>query len=164
MTILVIDSLFYTKQQRTKEHEGYMEKGRQNQPFEPLSKHEEHVGKLIVNAAYVVHQAIGPGLLESVYEACFCHELSKAELSFERQVQVPITYDGIRFEQGLRLDVIVDDLVICELKAVNEMIPVYTAQLVSYLKLTQRRLGYLINFNVPQDHIRYQTHRSAYAM
>src|SRR5450759_4531772 len=102
-----------------------MEKGRQNQPFEPLSKHKEHVGKLNVNAAYVVHQAIGPGLLESVYEACFCHELSKAELSFERQVQVPITYDGIRFEQGLRLDVIVDDLVICELKAVNEMIPVY---------------------------------------
>ncbi len=127
-----------------------MGKGRQNQSFEPLSEREEHVGKLIVNAAFIVHQAIGPGLLESVYEACFCHELSKVMLPFERQVQVPITYDGLRFEQGLRLDVLVDNLVICELKAVNEMIPVYTAQLVSYLKLTQRRLGYLINFNVPQ--------------
>ena len=127
-----------------------MGKGRQNQSFEPLSEREEHVGKLIVNAAFIVHQAIGPGLLESVYEACFCHELSKTKLSFERQVQVPIVYDGLRFEQGLRLDVLVDDLAICELKAVNEMVPVYTAQLVSYLKLTQHRLGYLINFNVPQ--------------
>jgi GxxExxY protein len=127
-----------------------MNKGKRNQPFEPLSEREEHIGKLIVNAAYLVHQAIGPGLLESVYEACFCHELLKADLTVEKQVQVPITYDGLRFEQGLRLDVLVNDLVICELKAVNEMIPVYTAQLVSYLKLTQRRLGYLNNFNVPQ--------------
>jgi GxxExxY protein len=127
-----------------------MDKSRRNRPFEPLSEREEHVGKLIVNAAYVVHQAIGPGLLESVYEACFCHELSKANLAFDRQVQVPITYDGLRFEQGLRLDVLVDGLVICELKAVNDMAPVYTAQLVSYLKLTRLRLGYLINFNVPQ--------------
>lgn len=90
-----------------------------------------------------------PGLLESVYEVCFCHELSKRGLSYRRQVVVPIVYDGITFDEGLRLDVLVEELVICELKAVGTMHPVFLAQLLTQLKLTGKRLGFLINFNVP---------------
>lgn len=92
---------------------------------------------------------MGPGLLEKVYEVCFCHELAKRKLSFSRQLDIPIIYDGIKFAEGLRLDVLVNDLVICELKAVDEVKPVWQAQLLSHLKLTGKRLGYLINFNVP---------------
>ncbi len=115
----------------------------------PLSKEEERLGREIVDAAFAVHQALGPGLLERIYEVCFCHELSKRGISFQRQVPVPIVYDGIRFEEGLRLDVLVEDLVICELKAVETFNPVYIAQLLTQLKLTGKRLGFLINFNVP---------------
>ncbi len=95
-----------------------------------------------------MHKELGPGLLEKVYEACFCHELTKKDISYRRQVEVPIVYDGIKLEEGLRLDVLVDDLIICELKAVDEMNPVWEAQVLSHLKLTGKRLGFLINFNV----------------
>lgn len=114
-----------------------------------LSEKEEHIAKLIVNAAFILHKKLGPGLLESIYEACFCHELSKLGLRAERQVVVPIIYDGIEFETAFRLDLLVEDLIICELKAVDNMLPVFEAQLLSYLKLTKKRLGFLINFNVP---------------
>jgi GxxExxY protein len=114
-----------------------------------LSIREEEIAKKIVNSAYVVHKYLGPGLLESVYEVCFCHELNKAGLSIKRQSVVPILYDGIQFDSALRLDVIVEDLIICELKAAETMNPVYEAQLLSYLRLRQKRLGFLINFNVP---------------
>ena len=117
--------------------------------YAPLSAEEERIGKIIVDAAIAVHRFLGPGLLESVYEVCFCHELAKRGLALRRQVMVPILYDGIIFEEGLRLDVLVEDRVICELKAVAVMNPVYEAQLLSQLKLTGNRLGYLINFNVP---------------
>ena len=117
--------------------------------FEKTSKREEEVAAKIVDAAYTVHKVLGPGLLEKVYEACFCHELTKRELSFRRQVDIPIEYDGIRFDEGLRLDVLVEDLVICELKAVDKTSSVWEAQLLSYLKLTGKRIGFLINFNVP---------------
>ena len=117
--------------------------------FEKLSKKEEYIAGKIVDAAYTVHKELGPGLLEKVYEVCFCHELSKRELNFQRQVDIPIKYDGIYFEEGLRLDVLVEDIVICELKAVNEVNPVWEAQILSHLKLTGKRLGFLINFNVP---------------
>ena len=116
--------------------------------FAPLSENEEETAKHIVDAAYTVHKELGPGLLEKVYEVCLCHELSKRGLRSERQVAIPIAYDGIVFDEGLRLDVLVEDLVICELKAVDEMNPVWEAQILSYLKLTGRRLGFLINFNV----------------
>lgn len=116
--------------------------------FEPLSEKEESIAEKIVDAAYTVHKALGPGLLERVYEICFCHELSKRELKYRRQVDIPITYDGIRFDEGLRLDVLVEDLIICELKAVDEMNPLWKAQILSHLKLTGKRLGFLINFNV----------------
>ena len=117
--------------------------------YAPISDEEERIAKMIVGSAYAVHKALGPGLLENVYEVCFCHELTKCGLSFLRQVVVPIVYDGIAFDEGLRLDVLVEDLVICELKAVQTMHPVFLAQLLTQLKLTGKRLGFLINFNVP---------------
>ncbi|MFQ6009230.1 MAG: GxxExxY protein [Candidatus Zixiibacteriota bacterium] len=117
--------------------------------YGPLSDKEELIAQTIVNAAYAVHRALGPGLLENVYEVCFCHELTKGSLSLRRQVVVPIVYDGIRFDERLRLDVLVEELVICELKAVETMNPVFLAQLLTQLKLTGKRLGFLIIFNVP---------------
>jgi len=117
--------------------------------FKLLSKKEESIAEKVVDAAFTVHKVLGPGLLERVYEACFCHELSKRELKYQRQVDLPITYDGMVFDEGLRLDVFVEGIIICELKAVDEMNPVWKAQILSHLKLTGKRLGFLINFNVP---------------
>jgi GxxExxY protein len=117
--------------------------------FRPISLEEERIGKGIVNAAYVVHKELGPGLLEKVYEVCFCHVLIQNGFTIKRQLDIPIVFDGIIFEEGLRLDVMVNDLVVCELKALENVNPVWEAQLLSHLKLTHKRLGYLINFNVP---------------
>jgi GxxExxY protein len=117
--------------------------------FMPLSDQEELIGKAVVQAAFEVHKALGPGLLEKVYEVCFCHVLRKRGFDVKRQLDVPITFDGLFFEEGLRLDVLVNDLVICELKAIENVNPVWAAQLLSHLTLTDKRLGYLINFNVP---------------
>jgi len=117
--------------------------------YEPIPEKDEHIGKLIVDAAFAVHKDLGAGLLENVYEVCFCHELSRRNLSFQRQVVVPIVYDGITFNEGFRLDVLVEERVIYELKATEKLLPVHTAQLLTYLKLADKRLGYLINFNVP---------------
>jgi GxxExxY protein len=102
-----------------------------------------------VNAAFQVHKELGPGLLEKVYEVCFCHILTKNGFDVKRQVEIPITFDGIYFNEGLKLDVLVNDRVICELKAIEIVNPVWEAQLLSHLKLTGKKLGYLINFNVP---------------
>jgi len=117
--------------------------------FKVLPKKEEAIAEKIVDAVFTVHKVLGPGLLERVYEVCFCHELSKRNLKYQRQVDLPITYDGITFDEGLRLDVFVEELVICELKAVEQMNPVWKAQILSHLQLTGKRLGFLINFNVP---------------
>ena len=117
--------------------------------FKLLSKKEESIAEKIVDTAFTVHKVLGPGLLERVYEVCFCHELAKRALTFQRQVDLPIKYDGMIFDEGLRLDVLVEELIICELKAVDEMNPVWKAQILSHLKLTGKRLGFLINFNVP---------------
>jgi GxxExxY protein len=106
------------------------------------------IGKLIVDAAYAVHRNLGPGLLEKVYEICFCHELNKRGLSYRRQVDIPVMYDNLIFDEGLHLDVLVEDKVICELKAIETVNPVWQAQVLSHLKLTNKRLGYLINFDV----------------
>ena len=115
----------------------------------PLPLEYEKIAKIIVNAAYTVHKNLGPGLLESVYEPCFCHELSKKGAEYKRQVLVPLIYDGIQFAEALRLDVLVEDKIICELKVVDALASVHTAQILTYLKLTEKRLGFLINFNVP---------------
>lgn len=117
--------------------------------YEPLSEREEYLAKQIVDSAFAVHKNLGPGLLERVYEVCFCHELSKRGIKFQRQVDIPIVYDGITFDEGLRLDVFVDDSIICELKARDQVNPVWEAQILSHLKLLKKRLGFLINFNVP---------------
>jgi GxxExxY protein len=117
--------------------------------YADLSIEEEATGRAIVQAAYIVHKALGPGLLEKVYEVCLAHELQKAGCEVVRQLDIPIVYDGIQFEEGLRLDLLVNDLVIVELKAVETVNPVWKAQIISHLKLTGKRLGYLINFNVP---------------
>lgn len=118
--------------------------------FKPIPDSLERIGKLIVDSAYSVHINLGPGLLEKVYEICFCHELAKRGLKYRRQVDMPIVYDNLKFDEGLRLDVIVEDEIVCELKALETLNPVWEAQILSHLKLTNKRLGYLINFNVPK--------------
>jgi GxxExxY protein len=114
-----------------------------------LTVAEEEIGKALVNASYLIHKALGPGLLEKVYEVCLAHELRKVGFEVKRQIDIPIKYDGITFEEGLRLDILINDLVIAEIKSVEQVNPVWEAQIISHLKLTQKRLGYLINFNVP---------------
>ncbi|MFZ1805835.1 MAG: GxxExxY protein [Cyclobacteriaceae bacterium] len=117
--------------------------------YKELSDDEELIGKAIVNAAYQVHSQLGPGLLEKVYEVCLTHELKKAGMLVARQVDIPIQYDGIQFDEGLRLDLLVGNKVVVEIKAVDQVNPVWQAQVLSHLKLTGLRLGYLVNFNVP---------------
>jgi GxxExxY protein len=117
--------------------------------FSKLSEQEEEIGKAIIEAALKVHKELGPGLLEKVYEVCLTHELRKEGFQVDRQVDIPIQYDGITFEEGLRLDLLVDRRVVIETKAVDQVNPVWQAQVLSHLKLTGLRLGYLINFNVP---------------
>jgi GxxExxY protein len=116
--------------------------------FEPIPKELDEIGKMIVDCAYTVHRNLGPGLLEKVYEICFCYELAKRGLTYKRQVDIPVVYDNLVFDEGLRLDVLVENSVICELKAIEAVNPVWEAQVLSHLKLTNKRLGYLINFNV----------------
>jgi GxxExxY protein len=117
--------------------------------YKEVSEEEDRIGREIVNAAFLVHKELGPGLLEKVYEVCFCHILKQKGFDIRRQIDIPIVFHGIVFEEGLRLDVMVNDLVIVELKALENVNPVWEAQLLSHLKLTNKRLGYLINFNVP---------------
>ncbi len=117
--------------------------------FEQLSEKKEVIASQIVDAAYTVHKNLGPGLLEKVYETCFCHELTKRNLSYQQQINIPIVYDGIFFDEGMRLDILVEGLIICELKAAEQNNALWEAQLLSYLKLTGKRLEFLINFNVP---------------
>lgn len=102
----------------------------------------------IIDSAMKVHSTLGPGLLESAYEACLQHELTKRDMKAESQVLLPVFFDGIIIELGYRVDLLVEDTVIVELKAVEIVHPIHAAQLLSYLKLSGKRLGLLINFNV----------------
>ena len=104
----------------------------------------------VVDAAFKVHSSLGPGLLESVYETCLVYELEHRGLRVRRQIKIPVVYGDIRLESGLRLDLLVEDSVVVELKAVEKMLPVFEAQLLTYLRLSGKRLGFLINFNVPR--------------
>jgi GxxExxY protein len=106
------------------------------------------ISGMIIEAAMKVHSALGPGLLESTYEACLLHELRKMGLKAVSQLILPIVYDGVNIDAGYRIDCLVEDLVIVELKAVEKMVPLYEAQLLTYLKLSKKSLGLLINFNV----------------
>ena len=114
-----------------------------------LTEYEEWLCAEIVECAYKVHKELGPGLLEKVYEACFCHELAKKGINYKRQVSLPIFYDGLEFDEGLRMDVLVDEIIICELKAVDAVNTLWQAQIMSHLKMTKNHIGFLINFNVP---------------
>jgi GxxExxY protein len=111
------------------------------------SIHENPISKEIVDAAFKIHTKLGPGLLESVYEAILTHELKKRGLRVQRQLPVPIIWDDIRFEEGYRLDLMVEDKVLIEIKSVEKIDPVHKKQLLTYLRLMDKRLGLLINFN-----------------
>jgi GxxExxY protein len=106
------------------------------------------IAEKVVDSVFKVHAALGPGLLESVYEICLAHEFSRRGLPFERQVSLPVVYEGLRLDAGLRLDMIVAGCVVLELKSVESLLPVHRAQMITYLKLSGHKLGFLINFNV----------------
>lgn len=117
--------------------------------YSKLSEREELIATMIVNIAFKIHKKLGPGLLERVYEKCFAYELFTRQFDFQQQKEIPILYETIKIDGGLRLDLLVDDLVIVELKAQENYHPVWEAQILSYLKLTGKRLGFIINFHVP---------------
>jgi GxxExxY protein len=123
------------------EHQGH-------QGFEPVSRELDRLARTIVDAGLNVHRELGPGLLESAHEHCLAHELSKRGLAVRRQVVLPITYDGLSLDAGYRLDLLVEEAVIVEAKAVEALTRLHAAQVLTYLKLAKRRLGLLINFNV----------------
>ena len=108
---------------------------------------ENELGEIILGGAIKVHSALGPGLLESAYEACLAYELIQSGLQVRRQVRLPIRYENIELDAGFRLDLLVNNKVIVEVKSVDKLIPIHTAQVLSYLKLGGFKLGYLLNFN-----------------
>jgi len=114
-----------------------------------MREQANELSRHIIGAAIEVHRHLGPGLLESAYEACLCKELALRQIPFEKQVPLPIHYKGMDLDCAYRIDVLVAGLVVLELKAVDKIEPVHEAQLLTYLKLTERWLGLLINFNVP---------------
>ena len=118
-------------------------------PREAIPEETDRVAKEVVDAAYKVHSTLGPGLLENVYEVCMVHDLTRRGLRVERQVAMPIVFESIRLDAGLRLDMVVNRCVVVENKVAEKMLPLHEAQLLTYLKLSGLRLGLLINFNVP---------------
>lgn len=117
--------------------------------YSKLSEREEYLASQIVDIAFNIHKQLGPGLLESLYSKCFYYELQRREIPFEREKAVPIIFNDLKIDEGLRLDCLVENSIILEFKAQENYHPVWDAQLMSYLKLTNRRLGFLINFHVP---------------
>jgi GxxExxY protein len=109
---------------------------------------EEEVGRAVIGSAIKVHSAVGPGLLESAYEACLAYELEKQGLRVRRQALVPIRYDELTIDNGYRIDLLIEELVVVELKAVSAILPVHHGQLLSYLRLGGYKLGFLLNFHV----------------
>ena len=107
------------------------------------------LSEAVIGAAIEVHRALGPGLLESAYEECLCHELNLRGLTFNRQVDLPVAYKGVRLDSGYRLDIVVEGQLLLELKAVEALLPIHEAQLLTYLKLSGIATGLLMNFNVP---------------
>jgi len=126
-------------------------KGTKNgmEAFKKVDPEVEKTAEQVVDAAYKIHKTFGPGLLESASEACLLYELKKRGLKAETQVVVPLIYDGEKIDAGFRLDLLVQDRLIIELKAVESLLPIHEAQVLTYLKITNNRLGLLINFNVP---------------
>lgn len=114
---------------------------------EPVPESVERIGREVVDAALTVHRALGPGLLESVYETCLFEELRRRGLAIERQVSVPVVYGDIRMEAGFRLDLLVEESVVIEIKAIDALASIHMAQVLTYLRFSGHRLGFLINFN-----------------
>lgn len=110
---------------------------------------ENQLTEKVIGCAIEVHRALGPGLLESAYEECLCYELAQNGVWFSRQVPLPVVYKGIGLDCGYRIDIVVEDLVVVELKTVERLLPIHDAQLLTYLKLYGRPIGLLLNFNVP---------------
>jgi len=115
----------------------------------PTKLRHEALTERIIGAAIEVHKTIGPGLLEGVYEECLCHELQLRSLLFERQLIIPVVYKGVTLDCGYRLDLIVESTVILELKSIDRILPIHEAQLLTYLRLLSKPVGFIINFNVP---------------
>jgi GxxExxY protein len=109
----------------------------------------DKLSEAVIGACIEVHRALGPGLLESAYEECVCHELSLRGVSFERQLPLPVTYKSVKLDSGYRLDLVVEHKIIVELKSVEALLPIHEAQVLTYLKLTGKAVGLLVNFNVP---------------
>ena len=126
-----------------------MTQGITEKKHKPLTERERWLASQIVEIAIAIHRALGPGLLESIYEKCFCYELAKRSIPFVKQKCAALVYDGIIIDDGLRIDILVDDSIVVELKAQETYHPVWEAQLLSYLRLTNKRLGYILNFHVP---------------
>jgi GxxExxY protein len=114
-----------------------------------IERQENDISGKIIGAAIEVHKHLGPGLLESAYEECLCRELDLRGIDFKRQVPLPLSYKGLKLDCGYRLDLLVEDKVIVELKTVEAIAPIHEAQILTYLKLRDIRLGLIINFNVP---------------
>ena len=123
-------------------------KNTSNKKIIPIPERTEEVAKAVLDAAFKVHTGLGPGLLESVYETCLAHELKQSGILFEAHTILPMLYDGITVESGLRLDLFIERCVIIEIKAIEIILPIHKAQLFTYLKLSGVRIGLLINFNV----------------
>ena len=117
--------------------------------FQPIPADVERIGKVVLNAAFKVHSTLGPGLLESVYQVAMKHALEKSGVNVKTDVKLPILFEGIKLDSGLQLDLLVEKCVIVELKSVERMNQLYQKQLLTYLRLSHIRLGFLINFNVP---------------
>jgi len=109
---------------------------------------ENAISKMILDAAFRVHSAVGPGLLEKAYETCLAYELRTAGLNVKTQIALPLVYKGLKIDVACRLDLLVNELVVIELKSVDALVAIHHAQLISYLKLSKKKLGLLINFNV----------------
>ena len=109
---------------------------------------ENGITDKIIGAAIEVHRCLGPGLLESAYEECLCYELSQLGLVFERQVRLPVQYKGLKLDCGYRMDLVVEDAIVVEIKSIEELLPIHDAQLLTYLRASEKRVGLLLNFNV----------------
>ncbi len=110
---------------------------------------EDRIAAAVVDSGFQVHNLLGPGLLESAYEECLAYELKERGFNIRRQVAMPITYKAVKLDAGYRLDLIVESQVVVEVKAIDRLLPIHQAQLMTYLRLSGRRLGLLMNFNVP---------------
>jgi GxxExxY protein len=124
-------------------------KSRSRKPLEPIAPTVEQIAAAVVDSAFMVHSELGPGLLESIYERCLVQELKVHNVDAQCQLVVPIRYRGLWIDPGFRLDLLAGGCVVVEVKAVDVVLPVHIAQLLTYLKLTSHRVGLLVNFNVP---------------